>query len=467
MNSSKFKLRTLIFILTLSLAFFPSHLFSIDSLSYKIGQMVIEGYFPNTDMEDTILYDIEHRNLGGVILLEYNCWDRNILETNNANLQSKADTPLFICIDQEGGWVARLNDNNGFDASYDAHYLGSLNSETTTRNQAAKMGGWLSDMGINVNFAPVADLNINPDSPAIGRYNRSFSANPHTVTDHCYWYYDEFKKKELVATLKHFPGHGSAIEDTHNWFADITDTWSKQELIPYKALIDSGFSDIVMTGHLYNSTIDSNNIATFSYPTLTGILRDSLGFNGIIITDDMLMNGVIAYDLGFNESVIRAIEAGVDMLLYNRWYWDGSSYRSPLNLIVEAVQSAIDTGRITESRIDESYDRIMEMKAVNNTAVRPIIADEFNLKAYPNPFNPVTKISFHIEDEIYETAQLNIFSIDGRLIQRYFIQLNGAGTYDVTWNAKDLCGKYVPSGTYIYGLKINNELHTGKMTLLK
>ena len=242
-----------------------------------------------------------------------------------------------------------------------------------------------------------------------------------------------------------------------------------RELIPYKALIDSGFSDIVMTGHLLNANIDSNNIATFSHPTITGILRDSLGFEGLVITDDMLMNGVIAFELGFNESVIRAIEAGVDILLYNRLFYDGnlSSYRSPLNMIIEAVQGAIDTGRITEARIDESYDRIMKMKALNNTSVRPMIANKFDLKAYPNPFNPITKISFNIKDDFYETAQLNIFSIDGRLVQRYFIQLNGAGAYDVTWNAKDLYGRYVPSGTYIYGLKFNNEIHTGKMTLLK
>ena len=226
MNLTQSRLRTITLMFFLSIAFIPSYLFSIDSLSYKVGQMVIEGFFPLTEMEDSVFYDIEHRNLGGVILLEYNCGDRSSIRTMNAHLQNLADTPLFIAIDQEGGRVARLNENNGFDATYSAYFLGSENSETMTRNQASKMAGWLSDVGINVNFAPVADLNINPNSPAIGAYNRSFSANPNTVTNHCSWYIDEFKKKELIATLKHFPGHGSASEDTHDWYADVTDTWS-------------------------------------------------------------------------------------------------------------------------------------------------------------------------------------------------------------------------------------------------
>ncbi|MCK4530142.1 MAG: T9SS type A sorting domain-containing protein, partial [Candidatus Marinimicrobia bacterium] len=305
--------------------------------------------------------------------------------------------------------------------------------------------------------------NVNPTSPAIGHYGRSFSADPYVVVNHCRWFYSEFKDRDIISTLKHFPGHGSAIGDSHDGFTDITNTWSESELIPYTELIQSGYNDIIMTGDLYNAQLDSIYPATLSHATLTDILRDSLGFRGVIISDAMGM-GAINNNYSFIESVVQAIHAGVDILLYT----SNEKYeKSIVKQIIRVVSTAIDSGTISEARIDESYDRIMNIKAMNNTAIRPIIVDKFELKAYPNPFNPSTKISFRLEQEYYETVQLNIFSINGRLVQRYFLALNGIGNYDVVWNARDLNGENVPSGTYIYLLDLNNELHSGKITLLK
>jgi len=454
---------TYLLFLILSMSLFIHPLFAIDSLSYKVGQMVMTGFYPGSNFEDTLYYDIEHRNLGGVIYMGYNLDSPTQIANLSASLQASAETPLLIATDQEGGIVARLDENNGFARTDKAIDLGNANHELTTRIQSALMAGWLSSSGINTNLAPVADVNVNPQSPAIGSYGRSFSADPLIVKDHVYWFWDEMQKQDIITSLKHFPGHGSAIGDSHDGFTDVTDTWSEQELIPYSTMIDTGYSGMVMTAHLYNAHIDTMYPATLSKPTLSGILRDSLGFEGVIITDDMRM-GAISGLYGFSESVVRAIDAGVDILLYVGNEKFGSSV---LKQIVKVVKNAIAADQLTEERIDESYDRIMKMKSENNTSVRPIIANDFELKAYPNPFNPATKISFKIEDEICETAQLTVFSVDGRLVQRYFIKLNGPGNYDVTWNATDLYGRNIPSGTYIYSLKVNERSYTGKMTFLK
>jgi beta-N-acetylhexosaminidase len=428
--------------------------------------MVMAGFVPGSDFEDTLYYDIEHRNLGGVILMAYNLDSPNQISQLTTSLQASANGLLLIATDEEGGVVARLDERNGYAATSRALTLGNINSESTTRAQAALMAQWLHDAGINTNLAPVVDVNVNPTSPAIGYYGRSFSADPYVVSDHAYWYYNEFQKQNIVAALKHFPGHGSAVGDSHDGFTDVTNTWSESELIPYTELINSGYEDMIMTAHLYNANIDSAYPATLSQPTLTGILRDSLGFKGVIISDAMNM-GAITNNYSFTESVVQAIHAGVDILLYVSIEKFGTSV---LKQIVKVVNTAVDSGVISEERIDESYDRIMALKSATQTSIAqndPLFANTFDLHAYPNPFNPSIKISFHIDTDLYETVELSIYSISGQLVQRNFVGINGRGDYDVLWNGHDLLGKQVSSGTYIYVMNINSKILSGKMTLLK
>ncbi|MEA2078061.1 MAG: glycoside hydrolase family 3 N-terminal domain-containing protein [Candidatus Marinimicrobia bacterium] len=467
MTSIKTKKLTHLLRLSISLLlFFLSPIYALDSLSFKIGQMIMVGFYPSSNFEDTLYYDIEHRNLGGVILMGYNLDDPTQIAELTNSLQVPADTPLLIATDQEGGVVARLDETNGYARTDRALALGNINSEDTTRAQASLMAGWLSQAGINTNLAPVADVNVNPSSPAIGYYGRSFSADPYVVANHCRWFYSEFKDRDIISTLKHFPGHGSAEGDSHDGFTDITNTWSESELIPYTEMINSGYNDMIMTGHLYNAQLDSIYPATLSQPTLTGLLRDSLGFQGVIISDAMGMRA-ISNNYSFIESVVQAIHAGVDILLYT----GNEKYdRSVVGLIIDVLGSAVDSGLISEARIDESYDRIMALKTETNTAIapsQPLIADTFELRAYPNPFNSSTKISFHIDQDLHETIEISIYSIAGQLIQRNFVAVNGAGDYDILWNGTSMNGTSLPSGTYIYVLKIGNRMLSGKMTLLK
>lgn len=460
-----------LFFHTLILFFFltaplPLSASPIDSLSYKIGQMVMTGFYPGNNFEDTLYYDIEHRNLGGVILMNYNLESPEQISNLTTSLQSSADVPLFIATDQEGGTSARLDENNGFARTKDAVFLGHTDNENTSRSQAALMANWLASSGINTNLAPVADVNINPASPAIGYYGRSFSADPFIVSKQIYYFYEEMKNKSIITSLKHFPGHGSAKDDSHDGFTDITNTWSEQELIPYTSMIDTGYMGMIMTAHLYNAHIDSSYPATLSKPTLTGILRDSLGFEGVIITDDMRM-GAISNIYGFVESVTKAIDAGADILLYcgNEKYG-----KSVLKQIIKVVKSAIAEGKISESRINESYKRIMKLKKeihLSHSAIDPTFITHYELKTYPNPFNPRLSISLNIKQDLYEVTFFNLYSIDGKLVQRYPLSIVGYGKYLLYWDGKDFNGNILPSGTYLYSTKINNQIISGKVSFLK
>ena len=282
-------------------------------------------------------------------------------------LQALAHVPLLLAIDQEGGKVARLSASNGFAATSTAYDLGTvLNQESSTRGMASMMAGWFVQTGLTMNLAPVVDVNVNPASPAIGALKRSFSADAATVARHASWFIDEFHAKHVLTALKHFPGHGSAAADSHLGFTDITTTWSNAELDPYRTLLAAGKPDAIMTGHLFNGTIDSVYPATLSYATITGILRDQLGFGGVVMSDAMGMKAITS-QYGLDEAMVLAVNAGVDILLYttNR----DSAGHSLARRIVDVLERHVQEGTIAASRIDASYARIMALKGTFVTGV--------------------------------------------------------------------------------------------------
>lgn len=462
-------LSTSLLFLIVSLTLFIRPLFAIDSLSYKVGQMVMTSFSAYQNYDDTVYYDIKNRNLGSIILFSSQLQNKTQIAGLCDQLQQNADTPLLIAIDQEGGRVARLNANTGFQNTYTPYYLGTvLDDISATQDQAALMAGWMRKCKLNVNLAPVIDVNVNPSSPVIGGLERSFSSDPDKVYDHANRFFLEFYNRGIFCAIKHYPGHGSALNDSHEGFTDITETWQEYELQPYRDFVNSGYRDMVMTGHLFNANIDSLYPASISEKAINGLLRDSLGFNGVVISDAMSM-GAITQNYSFQEAALLAIKAGTDILLYTQNGYDYQG-RSIVKEVTRVVKKAIAEGDLEASLIDDAYDRVMTLKSRIRTDIgKPdiMLADEFDLKAYPNPFNPITNISFRVDDDLYETAQLLIFSSDGRLVQRYFLTINGTGDYGITWHATDLYGRKVPSGTYVYGLQVGGKLHTGKMTLLK
>ena len=337
-------------------------------LDKQIGQMLMVG-FKGFEVADTshVIRDIRDYHTGGIILFDYDMPTRtpyrNIESPEQvrrliSDLQNLSEVPLFMAVDQEGGRVARLKTDRGFASHVSAEYLGNLNNSDSTRYYAANMAVQLNDLGFNVNFAPVVDLNTNPENPVIGQLDRSFSANADLVTEHAGIFLEEFTAKNILGVLKHFPGHGSAWNDSHVGMADVTETWEEIELEPYRNLVrmDSPFA--VMTAHVFNENLDPEVPATLSRIVQTGLLREQIGFDGVLFSDDMQMDAIRSY-YGLEMAVEQAILAGVDVLVFaNNSVYDPDI----VPRVTGIIKNLIDEGVLSEERIRESYNRIMAAK---------------------------------------------------------------------------------------------------------
>ena len=351
-------------------ASFVSEKSSEVSLEFKIGQMLLIGY-RGLEVSDQhpASRDIRVLHLGGVILSDYDVasgqYRRNIESPAQVlklteTLQQASTVPLLIAMDHEGGAITRLKESCGFPPTVSHEYLGGIDDRETTYREAQKMAETLSAIGVNLNLAPVIDLNLNPENPVIARRERSFSADPEIVTRHASAFIQAHREHGVYCSVKHFPGHGSAAEDSHLGLVDVTDVWSRTELEPYRQLIEAGKVDAIMTAHVFNAHLDPNYPATLSQATITGFLRNELNYQGIVISDDLQMKA-IAEHYGFETAVLKALEAGVDIILIanNSDKYDETIARRTVDLIRKFVREGV----ISEARIDQSYQRIRTLKS--------------------------------------------------------------------------------------------------------
>jgi beta-N-acetylhexosaminidase len=340
-----------------------------DNLDEQIGHMLMIGFRGFTVEESShISSDIINYKIGGVVLFDRDVesaqFVRNIQSPQQvknlvSQLQSLSSAKLLVAIDQEGGRVNRLKTNYGFPPSVSARFLGNINNLDTTAKYGEITATTLKELGINMNLAPVVDLNVNPDNPVIGAIERSFSPDPEMVTAHARELIKIHRKHKILTTLKHFPGHGSSMTDSHLGFTDVTNTWSSLELRPYHYLISTGDADVIMTAHIFNSNLDSTYPATLSRNIMTGILRDSLGYNGVIISDDMQMKAITDH-YGLEEAIFNSINAGVDILIFS----NNSAFQANITSeSVRIIKKLITEGRISRERIRASYNRITQLKA--------------------------------------------------------------------------------------------------------
>ncbi|CAG0943092.1 beta-N-acetylhexosaminidase [Anaerolineae bacterium] len=343
---------------------------TLDNLDLKIGQMLLVGFrgFELTN-DNPIIADLRERNIGGVVLFDYDVptqtRERNVKSPEQvkalcATLQKIASTRLLISIDQEGGYVARFKERYGFPSTVSQQELGTRNDLAYTRQVAEATAKTLAEVGVNLNLAPVVDLNTNPENPVIGKIERSFSADPTIVTNHALELIKAHHERGVLTTLKHFPGHGSSKADSHLGFVDVTQTWTRAELDPYARIIQAGQCDAVMTAHVFNANLDPKLPATLSKKILTGILRDELKFDGVVITDDMGMKA-IADNYGFESAIQLAIDAGADLIALA----NNSTMFEP-NLAERAftiIKQLVDKGQVSRERIEQSYQRIVQFKA--------------------------------------------------------------------------------------------------------
>lgn len=363
------KMIRLVVLTAVSAVLLSPSVYASPSLEKKIGQMLMVGFRgESVDQNHFIIRDIKEHNLGGVILFDYDVinaeFGRNIRSPQQvrelvSSLQKTSGNPLLIAVDQEGGLIARLKERYGFPKTVSHTSLGITDRVNHTYSKTAELAETLSETGFNINMAPVVDLCVNPHNPIIAEKERCFSADPEKTAEHASAYIKAHHRYGIATTLKHFPGHGSSKGDSHLGLTDITSTWSKEELIPYRNIIKAGMADVVMTAHVFNRNIDDTYPATLSGKAIDGILRKQLGFDGVVISDDMQM-GAIANHYGFEKAIGLAVKAGVDILVFgNNLQYDKDIVPRVIGIIRKMVQS----GQLSEDRINKSYDRIMKLKS--------------------------------------------------------------------------------------------------------
>ncbi|PLX04562.1 MAG: hypothetical protein C0594_09045 [Marinilabiliales bacterium] len=332
------------------------------SLDEMIGQMILVGVDGNkVDSSNSTIKAIQKGTTGGVILYEKNISSTHSEQNLKAlvdSLQHYSKIPLFICIDQEGGKVNRLKEKYGFPASVSAAHLGNVNNIDTTYYYSELMAKTLKNIGININFAPVLDLSVQDNF--IKKYERCFSDDPEITTKHAIEFIKGHRKHNCGTVVKHFPGHGSADGNSHFNMVNVTNSWQEFELIPYKNIIDSGYCDAVMTAHIINFKLEEDTIpSTLSYKVIQELLRDSLGFEGVVFSDDMQMKAISDY-YGFKKAVKLAINAGVDVLMYSHNI-RGTTDRQA-EKIHKTIKKLVEEGDIKKERIEEAYNRIISLK---------------------------------------------------------------------------------------------------------
>ncbi|MDM5272712.1 glycosyl hydrolase [Sulfurovum sp. zt1-1] len=337
-------------------------------LSGMVGQMLMVGFHGTSAPKDSqICQDIRRYNLGGVILFDFNPVDKN-KPKNIANRKQLAkltkelqacsnDGKLLIAVDQEGGRVQRLKSIYGFYGQYPKAADVSKMDKSQVESTYRKMAHELKSVGINFDLAPVADLSINPQNHVIYGLGRSFGKDPKKVAAFSSTFIDAMHQYGVLTSLKHFPGHGSSLGDTHKGFVDVTNLWRPEEMEPYRLLADK--ADTVMVAHVFNKKLDSQYPASLSFETVTKKLRWHLGYHGVVITDDLQM-GAISKKYGLKNTLKLAINAGNDILLFGNQL-DPVKTVSTREL-VDTVMALVKSGEIKEDSLIKAYARIQKLK---------------------------------------------------------------------------------------------------------
>lgn len=334
------------------------------TLDEKIGQLMmvgVDGEKFSNDMNDLI----QKEKVGGIILLPKNISsaEQTVQLLNDLKKANEVnDIPLFLSVDEEGGTISRLP--NEFDGLPTTREIGSMNDPDFSYEVGQFLAEQVKSFGYNMNMAPVLDVDSNPDNPVIG--DRSFGSDAKIVANLGIATMKGMQEGKVISVVKHFPGHGDTSVDSHSSLP-ILDAGLERlrslELIPFKKAIEEG-ADAVMTAHILFPKIDSAHPATLSHKVITGILRDELQFDGVVITDDLTM-GAIRTSYSAGQAAVRAFLAGHDILLicheYDNYY-----------MAIQAMKEAVTSGRITEEQVDESVKRILKLKEKYKLTDQPV-----------------------------------------------------------------------------------------------
>jgi beta-N-acetylhexosaminidase len=326
------------------------------TLEEKVGQMVIAG-FTGIEPGDKVISLIRDQRVGGLIFFGRNISNEAQLKALVSSLreinEQPGSLPLFFAVDEEGGRVSRLP--HGDRPFPSARKIGELGDPVLAFENGQAIGIRLQQFGFNLNFAPVLDIHSNPQNMVIG--DRAFGDNAALVSKIGITAMQGMQSTGVIPTVKHFPGHGDTAVDSHFGLPVVEygrERLDRVELVPFKEAIAAG-AGAVMTAHiLYPAIDDSGQPATMSRRLLTELLRREIGFDGVIITDDLEM-GAIVNHFGIKEAALAAVKAGADILLVCH------TYERQLSVLT-ALMAAVDSGELTEDRIDQSVYRIIRLK---------------------------------------------------------------------------------------------------------
>ena len=324
------------------------------SLDEKLGQMVIVEFYGSTLTADDI--QMVHADHVSGVLIENkngNAQTRSQLVTLNTALQGQAQIPLFITTDFEGGLVNELRQITGERTSEQA--IGATGNSQNAYNAGLSAAKDLASLGLNVNFMPIVDILTNPNNPGLPM--RTFGSNPTIVTKMGQAYLEGLTKGGIVGCLKHFPGLGSASIDPHYslpYMNRSLATLNAVDLVPYRTMINEGIVPMVMVTHILNPQLDPKLPTSLSPNVVTSLLRDQLGFKGVIISDTLWMGGISnTYSLA--QAAVLAVKAGIDLILGPRGLSDTQS-------MITGLKQAVQSGQISMNEINASVQRILALK---------------------------------------------------------------------------------------------------------
>jgi beta-N-acetylhexosaminidase len=319
-----------------------------------LGQMVMLGFSGQSAVPSSVAELYQKYKVGGVMLFGWNvdAFDQTgKLVKKVEALNQYPDLPLFVGIDEEGGIVHRLPWSP---KTISAYYMGKHNDTEEVYGQYSRVGAQLRELGINLNFAPVLDIAPDPAATFLG--NRIFGTTPEKVIPLTDAAIQATQASGVAAVGKHFPGHGGTASDSHKVLPKVNDSLSKLQgyaLKPFQAAVDAGI-DAMLVGHLLVPALDRDWPASLSKKIITGLLREEMGFQGVVFSDDMRMGAIVNnYDIG--EACVRFVEAGGDVAFIGK-------YVDRQKKALAALDAAVKSGRITRERLMESAYRIVKLK---------------------------------------------------------------------------------------------------------
>lgn len=329
----------------------------IDSMNLeeKVGQLFMVDFRNHEDgsgmtvLSEKAVEVIQNYYVGGVILFAENLDTLEQTRKLTQDMQNATGIPLFIGIDEEGGRVSRLNKSNIPHETIPP--AGEMTEPAQAEAAGKSIGETLSEMGVNVDFAPVADVNTNPENPVIG--NRAYSSDPDQAGDMVCAFLKGLQGTGVSGTVKHFPGHGDTAADSHKGEVFVShdlERLKEVEFVPFAKAIENGV-DFVMVGHIKTPNATSDNLPATLSAQAVKFLRQDLNYDGIAITDAMNMQAISDY-YGIGESTVMAVSAGIDIVLM-----PGDLYEA-----YGALLGGVKSGRISQERLEESLRRILSLK---------------------------------------------------------------------------------------------------------